>query len=77
MLQIELLFFADGTTILACKCSIESLILFVNNEFRKIFYYFRANRLVLHQDKTIFMLFSHANTANFHTSIYIVNNNYN
>jgi uncharacterized phage-associated protein len=48
----------------------------VNEEFRKVVYYFRAHKLVLHPDKTVFMLFSCRNQGEVNTSVYIDNNNY-
>jgi hypothetical protein len=69
--------FADDTTILASKPSTDALFTFVNEEFRKIVYYFRAHRLVLHPEKTVFMLFSHANIKDINKNIYIDSNNYN
>jgi hypothetical protein len=69
--------FADDTTILASKPSTDALFTFVNEEFHKIVYYFRAHRLVFHPEKTVFMLFSHANIKDINMNIYIDSNNYN
>jgi hypothetical protein len=68
--------FADDTTLLSSNQSLENLVSDVNEEFRKVVYYFRAHRLVLHPDKTTFMMFttSYVNVNDF--NIYIDNNNY-
>jgi hypothetical protein len=68
--------FADDTTLLASKTTVDELFSFVNEEFRKVVYYFRAHRLVLHPDKTVFMLFSNSKTENTNKDIFIDNNNY-
>jgi hypothetical protein len=68
--------FADDTTLLASKPTIDQLFSFVNEEFRKVVYYFRAHRLVLHPDKTVYMLFSNSNIVNRDVEIFIDNNNY-
>ncbi len=39
-------------------------------------YYFRAHRLVLYPDKTVYMLFSNSNIVNRDVEIFIDNNNY-
>jgi hypothetical protein len=57
------LLFADDTALLASGSNIETLTEFVNNEFHKIVYYFRKNRLSLHPDKTKFMIFSNTLAA--------------
>ena len=56
------LLFADDTTLLASSDSVESLVNFVNVEFKKICDFFRANKLMLHPDKTKILFFS--NTCN-------------
>jgi hypothetical protein len=68
--------FADDTTLLASNENLDNLIADVNAEFRKVVYYFRAHRLVLHPDKTTFMVFSSSNVNSNDFSIYIDNNNY-
>jgi hypothetical protein len=68
--------FADDTTLLAKNANLNKLFSDVNEEFRKVVYYFRAHRLVLHPDKTTFMLFSTANADTVNNKIYIDNNNY-
>jgi hypothetical protein len=68
--------FADDTNLLASKPTIEKLFSFINEEFRKVAYYFRAHRLVLHPDKTVYMLFSNSNIVNWNAEIFIDNNNY-
>jgi hypothetical protein len=49
----------------------------VNQEFRKIVYYFRAHKLVLHPDKIVVMLFTNRNPHVRDGCILIDNNNYN
>ena len=56
------LLFADDTTLLASSKSVESLVEFVNIEFKKICDFFRTNKLMLHLDKTKILFFS--NTYN-------------
>ena len=52
------LLFADDTTLLFSHENLNTLIETVNTEFRKICEFFRLNRLVLHPDKTKFILFT-------------------
>ena len=52
------LLFADDTTLLFSHDNLETLTLTVNEEFQKICEFFRINRMVLHPDKTKFMLFT-------------------
>jgi hypothetical protein len=68
--------FADDTTLLSSNSNIENLIADVNVEFRKVVYYFRAHRLVLHPEKTTFMLFTTANVDSTKLEIFIDNNNF-
>ncbi len=68
--------FADDTPLLAKNANLNKLFSDVNEEFRKVVYYFRAHRVVLHPDKTTFMLFSTANADTVNNKIYIDNNNY-
>ena len=51
------LLFADDTTLLFSHKNLNTLIETVNTEFLKICEFFRLNRLVLHPDKTKFILF--------------------
>ena len=50
--------FADDTTFLATGPNLQNLIVFVNHELRKINEFFRANKLLLHNSKTNFMVFN-------------------
>ena len=52
------LLFADDTTLLFSHENLQILTETVNTEFRKICEFFRLNRLVLHPDKTKFILFT-------------------
>jgi len=52
------LLFADDTTLLLSHENIDELIRLANSEFQKICEYFRMNRLVLHPDKTKYILFT-------------------
>ena len=52
------LLFADDTTLLLTHENLDELIRMANEEFRKICEFFRINRLVLHPDKTKFLLFT-------------------
>jgi hypothetical protein len=56
------LLFADDTTLLASSDSVESLVNFVNAEFKNVCDFFRTNKLMLHPDKTKILFFS--NTSN-------------
>jgi hypothetical protein len=72
------LLFADDTTLLLSHNDIDVLKIMVNTEFRKIYDYFRLNKLALHPNKTKFFIFSNSNevkTMDF--SIFINNNNAN
>ena len=70
------LLFADDTTLLASSNSITELCSFVNNEFKKICDFFRANRLVLHPDKTKILFFSTSRKSE-GVEIFCNNNNNN
>ena len=52
------LLFADNTTLLYTHDDFQILLEIDNTEFKKVCEFFRANRLVLHPDKTKFMIFS-------------------
>ena len=52
------LLFADNTTLVYTHDDIKTLVEIVNTEFKKVCEFFRINRMVLHPDKTKFMLFS-------------------
>ena len=67
------LLFADDTTLLALSNSVESLVEFVNIEFKKICDFFRTNKLMLHLDKTKILFFS--NTSNGEGVQILCNNN--
>ena len=55
------LLFADDTTLLYSHDDLLILSEIVNTEFKKVCEFFRANRLVLHSDKTKFIIFSRSN----------------
>ena len=55
------LLFADDTTLVLTHDNLDTLLRNVNTEFRKICEFFRTNRMVLHPDKTKFILFSKSN----------------
>ena len=55
------LLFADDTTLLYTHGNLKILEETVNNELSKICDYFRSNRMVLHPDKTKFILFTRSN----------------
>jgi hypothetical protein len=48
---------------LASGSNIDNLVEFINNEFHKVVYYFRKNRLSLHPEKTKVMVFSNSLAA--------------
>ena len=48
----------------------------VNREFRKVCEFFRTNRLVLHPDKTKFILFTRSGGEGFDLEIFCNNNNH-
>ena len=52
------LLFADDTTLLYTHENLNTLTTIVNEEFQKVCEFFRINKMVLHPDKTKFMLFS-------------------
>jgi hypothetical protein len=53
--------FADDTTLLDSDHDINLLVSRVNQEFKKVVFYFRAHKLALHPQKTKFIIFSHSN----------------
>jgi Reverse transcriptase (RNA-dependent DNA polymerase)/Endonuclease/Exonuclease/phosphatase family len=72
------LLFADDTTLLLSHSDLDTLIVMVNLEFRKVVHFFRINKLALHPSKTKFMLFSNSPTAkNTHIEIFMNFNNEN
>ena len=52
------LLFADDTTLVYTHDDIKTLVEIVNTEFKKVCEFFRITRMLLHLDKTKFMLFS-------------------
>jgi hypothetical protein len=68
--------FADDTTLLASNSNIADLFSFVDEEFCKVVYYFRAHKLVLHPEKTVFMLFTNLNINNLGENVFIDDNNF-
>ena len=68
------LLFADDTTLLHTHDDLKILEEIVNTEFRKICDYFRANRMVLHPDKTKFILFTRSK-AGAKLNLFCNNNN--
>ena len=70
------LLFADDTTLIASHENLEQLTLFVNAQFRKVCEFFRINKMVLHPDKTKFMLFEKYH-PNQNIKIFMNNNNTN
>ena len=69
------LLFADDTTLLFTHDDLITLTEIVNTEFRKVCEIFRSNRLVLHPDKTKFMLFTRSG-GGLNPVIYCNNNNF-
>ena len=69
------LLFADDTTLLLSHDDINILTRLVNSEFRKVCEFFRINRMVLHPDKTNFILFSR--TTHKDLELFCNNNNEN
>ena len=69
------LLFADDTTLLFTHDDLITLTEIVNTEFRKVCQFFRSNRLVLHPDKTKFMLFTRSG-GGLNPVIYCNNNNF-
>ena len=70
------LLFADDTTLLLTHTNINKLIEMANVEFRKICKFFRVNKLVLHPDKTKFILFSRSRITQVNLNLFCNNNNY-
>ena len=68
------LLFADDTTLLFSHDNIDILTATANREFQKVCEFFRANKLVLHPDKTKFIIFSR---SNINQDINVVCNNNN
>ena len=69
------LLFADDTTLLITHTNINELIAMANIEFRKICEFFRVNRLVLHPDKTKFILLTRSKIKQINLNIFCDNNN--
>ena len=69
------LLFADDTTVLLSHDDINILTRLVNSKFRKVCKFFRINRMVLHPDKTNFLLFSRTIHKDF--ELFCNNNNEN
>ncbi len=59
--ELLALLFADDTTLMVLDDNLDHLIHKVNTEFRKICEFFRANKLVIHPNKTNFILFTTKN----------------
>ena len=72
--ELLTLLFADDTTLLLSHDDLNVLIENINTEFRKICEFFRTNRLVLHPDKTKFIIFSRSNITQ---NVAVVCNNNN
>ena len=71
------LLFADDTTLLMSHADINTLILLVQTELKKVSLYFRQNGLSLHPSKTKFLVFSNSQVVkNMDIQLYIDNNNY-
>ena len=69
--------FADDTKLVAVGPDFQQLSEYVNNEFQKINYFFRAHKLSLHPSKTKIMIFSNNNaTKNMTANIFLNNNNF-
>ena len=62
-LEFLSLLFADDTTLVLSHDNMDTLINNVNREFKKICEFFRTNLMVLHPDKTKFMLFTKSNVT--------------
>ena len=71
------LLFADNTTLLLLHDNIKVLTEMVNCEFVKVCEFFRINKMVLHPNKTKFILFSRSNFNNENIQIFCNNNNSN
>jgi len=70
--------FADDTALFDSDSDINVLITRVNAEFKKVCTYFRQNRLVLHPEKTKFIIFTNSHTVSQSDyEIFIDNNNPN
>ena len=70
------LLFADDTTLLLTHTNINKLIEMANVEFRKICKFFRVNKLVLHPDKTKFILFSRSRITQVNLNLFCNNNDH-
>ena len=68
--------FADDTMLLFTHDDIKMLTEIVNREFRKVCEFFRTNRLVLHPDKTKFILFTRSGGEGFDLEIFCNNNHH-
>ena len=69
------LLFADDTTLLASGPNLNELFQYVNNEFHKIVYFFRKNKLALHPAKTKYMIFSNSPESKNTACQLVINNN--
>ncbi len=72
---LKKLLFADDTTLLASGGDLGELFAFVNTEFHKVVTYFRTNGLLIHPQKTNFMLFSNSRLAADSNLQFFINNN--
>ena len=70
------LLFAGDTTLNASHTDLNTLTQFVNDQFRMICEYFRVNKMVLHPDKTKFLLFE-KHKSDREVKVYLNNNNTN
>ena len=68
------LLFADDTTLVLTHDNLNTLILNVNEELHKVCEYFRINKMVLHPEKTKFMLFTRG-AGGVDPALYCNNNN--
>ena len=68
------LLFADDTTLVLTHENLNTLILNVNEELHKVCEYFRINKMVLHPEKTKFMLFTRG-AGGVDPALYCNNNN--
>ena len=77
--ELFALLFADDTTLSASDKNLEHLVQKIHIEFQKSKEYFRANKMLLHEKKTQFLLFhpSFSTFSSANVDIFVNNNNIN
>jgi Reverse transcriptase (RNA-dependent DNA polymerase) len=75
--KLFILLFADDTTLFASGSNLIELVQFINNEFQKVCEFFRANKLLLHPEKTKFIIFDTSGSKIVYDDVKLFLNNNN